>query len=202
MNKEVHSQTQHSRTSATLLHRLRVAPDDETAWKQFMHRYEPLVLQWCSRRGLAHSDARDVAQNVMLKMAQVMRNFEYDSSKSFRAWLKTITHRAWYDWQQKEQKQPGRSSESGVLSSIEARDDLVERLQHEYDAEIMEFAVLRVRMRVSQPSWRAFELTAIQGMAGVEAAKVMNIDVARVYVDKSRITKMLAEEVGKLDSEQ
>lgn len=201
MNNTANLEAQHSRTSATLLHTLRAQPDDESAWRQFVQRYEPLVLTWCSRRGLKDGDARDVAQNVMLRMSQVISKFEYDRSKSFRAWLKTITHHAWYDWVQKENKQPDGESGDQLLSSVEARDDLTDRLQKEYDAEVMGFAVLRVKMRVSKATWQAFELTAIQGMQGVEAARVMKIDVARVYVDKSRITKMLAEEVSNLDSE-
>ncbi len=38
---------QSSRTSITLLGRLRHDPKDQKAWNEFVARYEPKVIQWC-----------------------------------------------------------------------------------------------------------------------------------------------------------
>ncbi|GAB5404997.1 MAG: sigma-70 family RNA polymerase sigma factor [Aureliella sp.] len=186
------------RTSLTLLQSLTADPGNQTAWGQFVTRYQPLILQWCKRRGLDENDAADVAQDVMTRLARVMDQFQYDPSKSFRAWLSTVTKHAWLDWCDKE-KRHRRTDDSHILRSVEARDDLVERLQQEYDAELMELAVLRVRMRVSEQNWKAFELTAIDGMSGAQAAESLGIPVGRVFVDKSRITKMLSAEIRRLE---
>lgn len=186
-------------TSMTLLQSLRVSLDDEASWKRFVARYEPLILKWCAQRGLAADDAADVSQNVMLRMATFIREFEYDSNKSFRAWLKTVTHNAWHDWAAKENRHRVHVQHEDVLATVEARDDLVHRLQREYDAEVMELAVLRVQLRVSAPVWKAFELTAIDGMTGTEAATKLKIGTAKLYVDKSRVTRFLKEEIQKLE---
>ena len=86
-----------SRTSVTLLGRLRQDPKDQAAWNDFVARYEPKILQWCRGWRLQESDARDVTQAVLLKLHGLMAKFAYDPSRSFRGWLKTLTHHAWRD---------------------------------------------------------------------------------------------------------
>src|SRR5262249_27719327 len=86
-----------TRTSASLLERLR-APEDQAAWRDFAGRYGPKIYKWCLRWNLQEADAEDVTQNVLLKLAAKMRTFAYDPSRSFRAWLKTVTHHAWRDF--------------------------------------------------------------------------------------------------------
>src|SRR5262245_43307691 len=84
-------------TRVTLLHRLRQAPDDPSAWDEFVGRYGARILDWCRRWRLQEADAQDVAQTVLLRLAVKLRSFEYDPSRSFRAWLRTLAHHAWSD---------------------------------------------------------------------------------------------------------
>jgi DNA-directed RNA polymerase specialized sigma24 family protein len=76
-----------SRTSVTLLGRLRQDATDQAAWKEFVARYEPKILQWCRGWGLQESDARDVTQDVLLKLQGLLAKFAYDPSRSFRGCL-------------------------------------------------------------------------------------------------------------------
>ena len=46
-----------SRTSVTLLGRLRSDPQDQVAWSDFVGRYGPKILQWCRGWGLQEFDA-------------------------------------------------------------------------------------------------------------------------------------------------
>ena len=91
------SEDHSSRTSVTLLGRLRQDPKDQAAWNDFVARYEPKILQWCRGWRLQESDARDVTQDVLLKLHGLLAKFAYDPSRSFRGWLKTLTHHAWRD---------------------------------------------------------------------------------------------------------
>src|SRR5438046_2121510 len=84
-------------TSVTLLERLRHEPRDADAWDQFVRHYRPLICGWCRAWGLQRADAEDVAQDVLAKLTVRLRHFRYDRSRSFRAWLKTVTRRAWSD---------------------------------------------------------------------------------------------------------
>ena len=87
-----------SRTSITLLGRLRQAPADQAAWSEFVERYGRKIYGWCRHWQLQEADAQDVTQDVLLKLAAKMRSFAYDRSGSFRGWLKTLTHHAWQDF--------------------------------------------------------------------------------------------------------
>ena len=74
------------RTSASLLARLSVSPNDAAAWDDFVRRYGGTMLQWCRAWKLQEADAQDVTQSVLLKIARRMRTFRYDPAKSFRGW--------------------------------------------------------------------------------------------------------------------
>ena len=102
-------------TSPTLLGRLRGGPTDE-AWSEFVDRYAPTVFSWASATGLQESDAADVTQDVLLKLLNQMRIFEYRPSVgSFRGWLKTVTMNAARDLGRKIQRRPaGSAGLSGV----------------------------------------------------------------------------------------
>ena len=84
-----------SHSSATPLARLRLVPADQAAWAQFTDRHGRKIYGWCRQWNLGDADAEDVTQNVLLKLAEKMRMFDDDSSRSFRGWLKTVTRHAW-----------------------------------------------------------------------------------------------------------
>jgi RNA polymerase sigma-70 factor (ECF subfamily) len=194
-----------SRTSASLLGRLRRAPDDPAAWDEFVKCYGRKIYQWCHRWGLQHADAEDVTQNVLLEIARKMRTFTYDPARSFRGWLRVVTHAAWCDLLESRKNRPAGSGDSQVqelLETVEARDQLLERLQEQYDQELLAEAEARVRLRVEAPTWEAFRLLAIEGRSGAEAAEQLGMSVGTVFKCKSRVQKMLRDEVAKLDRDE
>ena len=197
------SSPNHSETSITLLSSVQGMPGDEQAWKRFVDRYEPLIHKWCTSWGLQESDRMDVTQEVLLRLSRAMQDFQYDSSSSFRAWLKTVTRRAWIDWTGKQRK-PGRGRGDSeiieVLQSIEARQDFSRRLEEEYDAELMDLAILRVQMAVTPRTWQAFQLTAMDGLPGKDVAEQLDMNVAHVYVARSEVKQALQKEIQRLES--
>jgi len=80
-----------STTHVSLLLRLRLDESNESAWIEFINRYGGRIYQWCLQRKLQPADAEDVTQNVLMKLAKAIQTFEYDSSLTFRGWLRTIT---------------------------------------------------------------------------------------------------------------
>jgi RNA polymerase sigma-70 factor (ECF subfamily) len=191
-----------SLTRVTLLGRLRRNPADQAAWNEFVQHYGAKVYGWCKKWTLQDSDAQDVTQNVLLKLARKMRDFSYDPSRSFRAWLKTLTRNAWQDFLESRGR-AGMGSGDGrveeLLHSVEARQDLVQQLEEEFDRELLAEAINRVRPRVAARTWEAYRLTAEEGLSGAEAARRTSLAVGRVYVAKHRVQKMLQEEIRKLE---
>jgi RNA polymerase sigma-70 factor (ECF subfamily) len=191
-----------SRTSPTLLGRLRQAPADQSAWRDFVARYARHIHQWCCQWRLQEADAQDVTQIVLLKMCEKLTEFAYDPERSFRAWLKKVTLNAWIKLAESRQRGGQGSGSMDVdklLESIEARDDLVARLEDEFDRELLEEATLRVRLRVEPRTWDAFRLLALEGRSGADAAEQLHMKVATVFVAKSKVQKMLQEEIRKLE---
>src|SRR5262249_28457189 len=118
-------------TRASLLSRLRGAPQDPSAWDDFVGRYGPRILAWCRRGGLQEADAEDVSEEVLVLLAVKLRTFVYDPSRSFRAWLKVLTRHAWSDFLADHRRPGAGSGDSGMLDrlhSVAARDDLEQRL--------------------------------------------------------------------------
>ena len=186
-------------TSASLLGRLRDSPDDQSAWGEFVRRYQPRLLEWCRRWGLQEADAQDVCQNVMVRLAAKLRVLVYDPSRSFRGWLRTLARHAWSDFVADRQKRIDPADVTEALQSVEARDDLETRLAEAFDMELLEEATSRVKARIEAKTWDAFRLTALLGASAAEAAAELGMPVASVFKAKSNVQKWLGEEIQRLD---
>jgi len=191
-----------SGTRVTLLGRLQRDPTDPQAWAEFVDHYGAKIYGWCRRWRLQEADAQDVTQAVLLRLAAKMRDFTYDPSRSFRAWLRTLTHHAWSDYLQGRGRAglgTGDSNVTDLLHNVEARDDLMRELAEQFDHELLQEAIVRVRLRVAPQTWEAFRLTALEGLSGAEAGQQIPMQVAQVFVAKRRVQKMLRDEIAKLE---
>jgi len=191
-----------SRTRATLLGRLRADPTDQRTWAEFVDHYGPKILVWCRAWHLQDADAQDVAQTVLLKLATNLRDFAYDPNRSFRAWLKTVAQHAWLDFldaRKRAGQGTGDSAALNRLESVQARDDLMTRLEEAFDQELLKEAIVRVRLRIAPQTWEAFRLTAQEGLSGAETSARIGMQAAQVYVSKRRVQKMLQDEIRKLE---
>jgi RNA polymerase sigma-70 factor (ECF subfamily) len=194
--------TKDSGTRISLLGRLRRDPTNQEAWGEFVEHYGSKIYTWCRAWNLQEADAQDVTQNVLLRLAQKMGEFTYDPSRSFRAWLKTLTHHALSDFLHERQRPGLGSGDSQVgqlLGSVAAREDLLQQLEAEVERELVREAMVRVRLRVAPQTWEAFVLTALKGLSGKEAAQRIPMQVAQVFVAKRRVLKLLQDEVKKLE---
>jgi RNA polymerase sigma-70 factor (ECF subfamily) len=191
-------------TSVSLLGRLREHPSDEAAWHEFVARYGKKIYGWCRRWKLQDADAADVTQSVLLKLAQHLRSFVYDPAGSFRGWLKTLTHHAWHDLTSHRRAQPaaGDPQVEERLYCLEARDDLVASLEQALDLELFDQAIERVRLRVHPHTWQAFQLTALEGQTGPEAASRLRVPLTTIYKARSNVQKLLQQEIRRLEGAQ
>ncbi len=189
-------------TSSTLLEALRNTAVDSEAWTVFVKRYEPLIHDWCRRWELQDADVQDVTQDVLLRLVEQMRTFNYKASLSFRGWLRTLTLHAWSDFLAKRSRLgrgSGHDQVFATLNNVAARDDLVARLERQYDLELLQRAEERVQPRVQPNTWEAYRLAGKEGLSGQEAAQKIGISVATVYVCKNRVQQMIREEIQRLE---
>jgi RNA polymerase sigma factor (sigma-70 family) len=189
-------------TSATLLGRVGLGPGDHVAWAKFVDLYGSRIRGWCRRWGLQEADSEDVTQDVLLRLAQKLGAFQYDPSRSFRGWLRTMTQHTLADFLAARKRQCSGSGDDAVLEqlqSIEARDDLIAHLKDQFDSEIVAVASARARARVEPQTWEAFRLTAYDGLSGDDVAARLGMTRATVFKAKSRVLEFLREEIKQLD---
>jgi RNA polymerase sigma-70 factor (ECF subfamily) len=193
-----------SYTSPTLLGRLRQDPADQTAWAQFVDRYGGRIFAWCRQGNLQAADAEDVTQMVLTRLAQRMRTFAYDPAKSFRGWLWTLTRHAWSDFVEargRGGRASGDSATEAALHLLPARDDLVARLEEQFDQEVLDEATARVQLRVDPATWEAFRLLALERLSGAETARRLGRTIAAVFKSRARVQNLLRDEVARLEGD-
>jgi RNA polymerase sigma-70 factor (ECF subfamily) len=184
--------------------RLRDDPANQEAWREFVERYRPLIYGCCRSWQLQRADADDVTQAVLARLVDKMPTFQYDPSKSFRGWLRTVTRRVLAN----ELSRRRRALVSGagsrmireMLEKEEAREQFVQAVEAGYDRELLEEAIRRVREKVPAPQWNAFRLTALEKVSGAEASRQLGMLVSTVYSSKSKVQKLVRDEVARLDA--
>jgi RNA polymerase sigma-70 factor (ECF subfamily) len=191
-------------TNPTLLLRLRDPASEQQAWAELVRKYSPLVYRWCRHWDVQDADAQDVTQAVLAKLVVRLREFEYDPRRSFRAYLKTVARYTWQDLREESRRAgagAGDTAHLDLLKSVQARDDLERRLAEGYDQELLEQASARVRARVEPHTWEAFRLTAVERLPGAEAAGRLGLTVYVVFKARSKVLRMLRDEVARLEGD-
>jgi RNA polymerase sigma-70 factor (ECF subfamily) len=186
-------------TRPSLLVRIRDAQDDD-AWSSFVQIYAPMVYRYCRRKGLQHSDAADVTQEVLGQVARSARQFEYRPELGrFRDWLGTVTHNKIANHlrsRKRNQRETGGLGE--VTEDPPAPQAPGSEWVEEFNSQILETALDRVRPQFEVKTWQAFELLWIQNQPGAIASEALGMSIDSVYVAKSRVLKRLKQEVLEL----
>ena len=189
-------------TRVTLLHRLTDNPADQPSWAEFVRFYGPVIRGWVLHWGLQEADTHDVTQNVLMRLTAKLPQFKYDPGRSFRGWLKTLTHHAWHDFVTESNYRNRGSGDTGVLDqlqSVAAREDLAARVEATFDKELLELAIVQVRGRVETNTWEAFRLTALDQVAPQQVADRLGLQVSKVYLAKHRVQKMIQAEIKTIE---
>jgi len=191
-------------TRLSLLLRVRDL-SDAAAWQDFVECYTPGIFRWCCRFGLQESDAADATQLVLMKLVRELREFEYSPQRGrFRAWLKTVTRNVTLDlvrsW--KERARGGSSEfQFDPLSQADPAEQLLKEVEQAWQMELLRRASASVELRVKATTWQAWHLTSNENIAAPIVADRLQMPVAEVYVARSRVLKMLKEEVRRLEQE-
>jgi RNA polymerase sigma-70 factor (ECF subfamily) len=189
-------------TNPSLLGRLRNTPRDESAWREFVGRYAQPIFQWCIRKNLQEADARDVTQEVLVKLAVCMQTFSYDSTQSFRGWLWTLTRNAISDWYAESGRHRSLPLELEGASGVQAKEELIVDLSRAFDLELLDEAYACTRSKVQESTWMAFQLCAIERVPCSEVARQLNMTVGAVYSARSTVQKRIRFELDRLEKRQ
>ena len=191
-------------TRHSLLVRLK-NPEDQRAWDEFVEIYQPVIYRVAVARGMQDADALDLVQTVFIAVAGAIENWSPQSPEiRFRHWLLRVARNATINaLTRKPMDQPHAAAGSGdLLEQLADTDGYSQSLvELEYRRELFIRASEIVRIDVTPDSWRAFELTAIQGWSKEAAAQELGKSLGSDYAARSRIMKRLCVTVAQLESQ-
>src|SRR6478735_9118212 len=185
-------------TRASLLVQIRDG-SNHIAWQEFANLYGPVVYGFARKRGLQDADAADLMQDVLRAVSSAIGRLEYDRAQgSFRGWLFTITRNKVYNFLSARKIRPqgsGDTSTNRLLNSHPDGSDNDQSWEVEYQRRLAALAMDRVKGEFQETTWRAFWLTAVEGVAAAEASKQIGLSPGAIYVAKSRVLARLKDEV-------
>jgi RNA polymerase sigma-70 factor (ECF subfamily) len=191
-------------TRASLLVRLRNGQDRD-AWREFVELYAPVVYAFARRRGLQDADAADLMQEVLRAVSGAAGRLDYDPARgTFRSWLYTVTRNKLYNFLDSRRRQVQATGDSGTLQRIEeqaGRDSPDETWEQEYRTQLSARAMEVVRGEFQEATWKAFWMTAVEGLPAREVGAAVGMSVGAVYVARSRVLARLREQVQLMEQE-
>jgi RNA polymerase sigma-70 factor (ECF subfamily) len=185
-------------TSVSLLAGLR-SPADPQAWARFVELYTPLIFRWALRIGMQESDAADLVQDVFVVLARAMPEFEYQSGKSFRAWLRTVTVNQWRDRRRRQASRPAEAT-GGMPPEPLAEDEVEAFGEADYRAQLVARALELMQRQFRPATWKACWEFVVEGRSAADVARELGISENAVYLAKGRVLRHLRRELdGLLD---
>lgn len=190
-------------TSETLLRRLREGATDD-AWEDFYRLYWPAIVDYGRRVGLDHAQAKDVLQETMLTLMQLLPSFTYDRGKGrFRNFLFTIVHRKALGRLRRQHRRTRQAVQTAVADALyspelpSTPDDDAERKWRE---SLLVAALRRLESdsRIEAETFSIFAACAIEGQPVAGVAKRFGVTENYVYQVKHRMTRRLTTEVRRL----
>ncbi len=187
-------------THPSLLLRVRNS-EDNPAWNEFVAVYGPVIFKYCRLRQLQDCDAKDVTQEVLVRLSSALRQFEYKPELGrFRDWLGIVTHREMLKfWRRNRPHQNLQSVQTDCSFEGEAQEPSL--WNDHFHAEILRVSLESIEAEFSDDVWRAFHLTWIDGNEASQVSERLGMNIEKVYVAKSRVLKRLREEVLRLSED-
>lgn len=199
-------------TRQSLLARLRDWQDDE-GWREFFDSYWRLIYNVARKSGLDDTSAQDVVQNTFIYLTRKMPTFRYEPDRgSFKSWLRVVTrsrigaYRRSTRADEKRVRDPLPIVPDDGSNSLEqwpdpAGDALDEVWQREWEENLLQTAMRRLRRKVSAQQLLIFRLATFGEVPITQVAKKLGVNQAQIYLARHRVGKLLKAEVQRLRRE-
>jgi RNA polymerase sigma-70 factor (ECF subfamily) len=89
-----------------------------------------------------------------------------------------------------------------LLDSQPDNSDGSDAWELEYQRRVASMAMDHIKAEFQENTWRAFWLTAVEGIAAPDAAKQLSMSPGAIYVAKSRVLARLKDEVEALRQQE
>lgn len=177
-------------------------PSNRAAWEMFEQLYRPVIFRIARAKGLQHTDAMDLVQQVLISVSSAIDRYEkqHDGVR-FRNWLGRIARNAILKAlsRQPRDRASGGSEMLEVLSEIPADPETDALINLEYRREIFQRAAQCVRGQSQEVTWLAFEMTELQQISIERTAALLQISSGSVYAARSRIMRRIRNTIRQLE---
>jgi RNA polymerase sigma-70 factor (ECF subfamily) len=197
-------------TRGSLLSRLKNWEDGKS-WRAFFDTYWRLIYNFSLRSGLAHEEAQEVVQETVVAVAKSIGRFHYDPKVCrFKTWLLGVTRSKIANQFARRARQPASaanaspadSDSTGLLGRIpdERSGHWEQTWDEEWQKNLMETAISRVKRRVSIEQYQMFDLFVLKQWPASDVAKTLGVTIGHVYVAKHRVSKLIRKEIEALEA--
>lgn len=192
-------------TRQSLLSRLRDCEDQE-GWREFFDTYWRLIYKVARESGLEDAQAQDVVQTTFIYLTRRMPRFQYDRARgSFKAWLLRVTRSRISVLRRGPAAREVALTDSddedtSIYESIPdpSADVLDEIWQREWEQNIIQAALRRIRVKASAQQLLIFEMAALRGVPLNQVARTLEVSLMQVYLARHRVGKLFKSEVQRL----
>ena len=185
-------------TSLSLLERVQHRPS-ESAWRDVVELYTPLLDDWLTRFKLQIADREDLVQESLTTVLQHLGSFRHHGQGSFRAWLRAVVANRVREFWRRRGRHPqatGNSDFAEMLQQLESPDSHLGRLwDAEHDRYVAHRLLARIEPLFEPATLEAFRRVAIEGQKPRDAAAALDLSVNAVLIAKSRVLRQLRQEL-------
>ena len=191
-------------TRASLLGRLKNL-EDQVSWQEFFDTYWRLIYGVALKAGLTDAEAQDVVQETVISAAKHLPGFHYDPKVcSFKTWLLRLAR--WRIIDQLRRRLPAGQVVEAVVEDDATATALLDRLTggvapdleqiwtEEWGKLVLAAALERAKRQVRPEQFQIFDLYALKGTPASQVARLLGISVARVYLAKHRVARVVRAE--------
>jgi RNA polymerase sigma-70 factor (ECF subfamily) len=181
-------------TRHSLLFRARTG--DEGAWRDLCELYRPLVAGWLRRQSVPDADLDDLVQEIFLAVVRGLPSFSHSGRRgAFRSWLRTIAYNYSCDYWKSPARRMVASGDDAARSALGLLEDpgspLNRYWDEEHDRYVLRCLFEAVKLEFEPTTVRAFQLVALDGASGAQAAGELGISLTAVYIARSRVLRRL-----------
>ena len=192
-------------TKYSLLVRLNDASDSE-AWMEFVELYETAVFRHVRSKGLQDADAIEVVQEVLIVVHCSVGEWNPKGAGSFRAWLLRVSSNLAISMIRQKYRRRMVTGGTSVNNILRATPSVADQdATDEEDVEWRQWAFCwassKAQREVSEITWRAFWLTAVENRPPADVAKQLELSVGAVYAAKCRVLQRLRLSVGEIEED-
>jgi RNA polymerase sigma-70 factor (ECF subfamily) len=184
-------------TRLTLIERAK-DPENEQAWQEFESYYHSFIRMVLRKMQLPHNDQEDLAQEVLIKLWQNLRNLQLDQDKAkFRTWLSVVIKNTVLNYLDSDKRREKREDVYRETLPEEAKQDIDAWIEAEWKQHMIDKVLKHLESFFSGQALSIF-LMDLEGKSIDEISEQLDIKKNSIYVLRNRVKQRFMKEIKHL----